>query len=134
MMQHSRTQGLLPIVFFSFAILTLSSEWASAQSAPSAAPGFFLNNPHPAFPWHYPPANQAQVLGETETPPRSVVIPMEVAQPGSQPPTVEWQQVTLPGYQVTETTAGFIVHGHWGVRPMGNVYYWRWVPTYFRSK
>jgi|SRR2546422_1785727 len=133
-MRRLRADNLL--IVLSMAILPLSSEWAFAQSVPGADPNFFSNNPHPAMPWHSPWAlsNQGLVLREIEVPSRSVVIPMEVVQPGSLPSTIEWQEVTLPGYRVTEKVNGFTVQGHWEVRPHGSAYYWTWVPTHFRSK
>jgi hypothetical protein len=68
-----------------------------------------------------------------EMPARKVVLPMEVAEPGSSA-AVQLREVTLPGYRVTETTGGWVVHGHWGVEPAGSTYYWTWRPTYFVGK
>ena len=76
----------------------------------------------------------APVLRVVAIPPLTTVIPMQAAQPGSLPPTIEAQQVTLPGYLVTEMTTGYLVHGHWGVRPVGNAYYWTYFPTNFVRK
>lgn len=138
-MQHRRAYRLVVVVLASLALLLGGSEWAFAQGAPSADETFFLNNPHPAFPWAYPWALSAAssrglVLRDLEVPPRSMSLPVEVVQPGSLPPTIEWQQVTLPGYRVTEHVNGFTVHGHWTVSLRGNAYYPTWVPTHFRSK
>lgn len=94
-----------------------------------------FNDSHPAQPWdRFNPGAYGLPVGDFEVPPRTVVIPMEVVQPGSLPSTTELQAVTLPGYRVTETTTGFIVHEHWGVRPVGEIYYWTLIPTSFRAK
>jgi hypothetical protein len=92
-----------------------------------------LNNPHPALPWGGPWMSMG-TLRVIEVPARAVVLPMEAAEPGSPPGAAELRQVTLPGYLVTETTWGWVVHGHWGVQPAGSTYYWTWRPTYFVGK
>ncbi|MGH7324158.1 MAG: hypothetical protein ACREJ9_05860 [Candidatus Rokuibacteriota bacterium] len=91
-----------------------------------------LNNSHVTQPWDL--FHRGLVVRELHVLPRTVVIPIETAQPGSLPSTIELQQVTLPAYRVTETVGGFIVHDHWEVRPVGNAYYWTFVPTHFRRK
>lgn len=116
---------------FALTIVAVGANGASAQSVPSVVPS--VDNPHPAFPWSYPTAlatNQPAVRS-FEVPPRTVILPM--VQPDSVP-SITTQLVTLPGYRVTETAAGFIVHGHWGVQPTGAAYAWTWVPTYFKRK
>jgi hypothetical protein len=94
-----------------------------------------FNDSHPAQPWdRFHVGTVGLPIGDFEVPARSVVIPIEVVHPGSLPSTAEPREVTLPGYRVTETTTGFIVHEHWGVRPVGNIYQWTLIPTYFRAK
>lgn len=91
-----------------------------------------LNNSHVTQPWDL--FHGGLVVREYQVLPRTVVLPMEAVEPGSLPSTIEWQQVTLPGYRVTETVGGFIVHDHWEVRPVGTAYYWTFVPAHFRRK
>jgi hypothetical protein len=93
-----------------------------------------FNDPHPALPWHEPWTGMDPTVRVIEVPARTVVLPMEAAEPGSSPGSVALRQVTLPGYRVTETTRGWVVHAHWGVQPAGSVYYWTWRPTYFVGK
>jgi hypothetical protein len=93
-----------------------------------------LNNHHPAEPWGAPWMTMDPAVRVIEVPARTVALPMQAAEPGSSPGAVELRQVTLPGYRVTETTRGWIVHAHWGVQPAGNIYYWTWRPTYFVGK
>jgi hypothetical protein len=88
-----------------------------------------FNNAHPAQPW----SAWNPVLGEFVVAARIVVVPMAVASSGAGP-IVAWQTVMLPGYRVTETSSGYIVHEHWGVEPVGDVYYWAWRPTYYVAK
>jgi hypothetical protein len=91
-----------------------------------------LNNSHVTQPWDF--FHTGLVVRELQVLPRMIVVPMEAAQPGSLPSTLELQQVTLPGFRVTETVAGYIVDEHWEVRAVGSAYYWTFVPTHFRSK
>lgn len=92
-----------------------------------------FNDPYPTQPWNALTGAGA-VVREFLVPARSVTVPMEVAMPGSLPPVIANRVVTLPGYRVTETTAGFLVHEHWGVEPRGGAYYWTLRPTYFQSR
>jgi hypothetical protein len=112
--------------------VAVAAAGASAQGVPSVVPS--VSNPHPAFPWFYPTAlaTNEPTVRSFEVPPRVVTLPM--TQPDFTPSTIMTQEVTLPGYRVTETAAGFIVHGHWGVQPTGAAYAWTWVPTYFKRK
>lgn len=88
-----------------------------------------FNNVHPAQPWSvWNPVPREFVVAA-----RVVVVPMAVVQPGSLP-TIEWRTVILPGYRVTETKRGYVVHEHWGVEPVGNAYAWAWRPTYYIAK
>jgi hypothetical protein len=93
-----------------------------------------FNNPHPALPWAGPWMGIDLPVRVVEMPARTVVLPMDAAQPGSPPSAVQWRAVTLPGYTVTETVRGWVVHEHWGVEPAGEVYHWAWRPTYFVAK
>ncbi|MGH7307354.1 MAG: hypothetical protein ACREK6_01525 [Candidatus Rokuibacteriota bacterium] len=89
-----------------------------------------FNNAHPAQPW----SQWNRVVRELVVAPRIVVVPMVVPPSGSWPATVVWQTVMLPAYRVTETSYGYLVHEHWGVEPIGRLYYWAWRPTYYVSK
>jgi hypothetical protein len=89
----------------------------------------FGTSPHPFN--NVPPWAPNSILGTYQVPPQTVVLPMETAQPGSLPPIIEVQPVTLPGYTVTETARGYMVHAHWGVRQVGTAYYWTYFPAYF---
>lgn len=116
------------------------------QPNPGALPGTTLpdpfgnaphpfNNSHPLQPWDpWLWGGQGRPIAEHLVPERTVVIPMEVPQAGSLPSFYGPVPVTLPSYRVTETTAGFVIHGHWGVEPRNGVYYWTWRPTNFRGK
>lgn len=107
-----------------------------AALSPSSTAVPFGNDPHPFNNFHMrqPWSVWGYTLREFVVAQRVVVVPMEVAQPGSLPPMIEWQTVTLPGYGVRETTRGFIVQEHWGLETRGNAYYWTWKPTQYRSK
>jgi hypothetical protein len=93
-----------------------------------------FNNPHPALPWAGPWKGIDVPVRVIEVPARTVVLPMVAAEPGSPTGAVELREVTLPGYVVTETTRGWVVHEHWGVEPADSVYRWTWRPTYFVAK
>ncbi len=89
-----------------------------------------FNNAHPAQPW----SGWNHVVREFVVAARIVIVPMAVASSGAGPPTAVWQTLMLPGYRVTETSYGYTVHEHWGVEPVGSVYYWAWRPTYYVAK
>lgn len=94
-----------------------------------------FNDPHPAQPWNSLTATGGGVpVREFVVPSRTVILPMELAMPGGLAPVLAQQTVTIPEYQVTETTLGFVVHEHWGVEPRGSAFYWTWRPTYFQRK
>jgi hypothetical protein len=126
------------------ALLLLVAAPAGAQigvpNAPFVAPGPLpepfgprphpFNDPHPVEPW----SPFDRVVRVFQVPARTVVVPMDAAEPATPSAAVEWQQVTLPSYQVTETLKGWLVHNHWGVAPVGNAFYWTWRPTYFVAK
>jgi len=89
-----------------------------------------FNNFHPRQPWSV----WDYVLREFVVAARVVVVPMAVVQSGSPPSTIAWRTVMLPGYRVTETKRGYVVHEHWGVEPVGNAYAWAWRPTSYVPK
>lgn len=97
-----------------------------SPATPFGADPHPFNNVHPAQPWSV----WNRVLREFVVSPRVVVVPMAVVQSRSLPSTVEWRTVILPGYRVTETNHGYLVHEHWGVEPVGNAYAWVWRPAY----
>jgi hypothetical protein len=70
--------------------------------------------------------------------PRTEEKPPEQAAPSEGPPPsprVVHQQVTVPGYYVRETTAGFYYPERWAVEQAApNVYRWRPVPAQFIPK
>lgn len=86
----------------------------------------FGKSPHPLNNVLWP-----RIMATYQVPPVTAVIPMETAQPGSLPPAIEVKAVTLPGYAVTEMVGGYLVHEHWGVRQVGNAYYWTYFPANF---
>ena len=57
-------------------------------------------------------------------------LPIEVVQPGSLPPLIEYRDVTLPGYRITEMIGGYLYHAHWGMAPTNGVYY----PTFYPQR
>jgi len=61
---------------------------------------------------------------------RTAWLPVEVVQPGSLPPLIEYRSVTLPGYRITEMFGGYVYHAHWGMTPTNGVYY----PTFFPQR
>lgn len=83
-----------------------------------------FNNAHLAQPWSvWNPA-----IREFVVPARVLVVPLAVLEAGGWP-AIEWRTVTLPGYRVTETRYGYVVHAHWGVEPVGHAYAWAWRPV-----
>lgn len=128
--------------------VALLATWGTAQAqigvpnTPLVPPGQplpppFGSQPHP-FNDSYPtqPWDRSYVgafglpVRDVEVPARTVVVPVQAASGTS----AIRQELTVPGYLVTETTTGYIVHEHWGLQPMGNVYYWTLIPTYFKPK
>jgi len=75
-------------------------------------------------------AGWAPVLRIIDVPPRTAWLPVEVVQPGSLPPIVEYRTVTLPGQRITVMTTGYLYHAHWGMAPTNGVYY----PTFFPQR
>ncbi len=83
----------------------------------------FGNDPHPFNnlpPW-------SPVVRILEVAAQTTWLPVEVVQPGSLPPIIEYRSVTLPGYRITEMVGGYISQAHWGMAPTNGVYY----PTFF---
>ena len=90
----------------------------------------FGRDPHPFNnlpPW-------SPVVRVLEVSPQLAVLPVEVVQPGSLPPLVEYRQVTLPGYRITEMTGGYVYHAHWGMASTNGVYYLTFFPQRFVPK
>jgi hypothetical protein len=89
-------------------------------------------NPHPVLPWAAPWSWRllrpyGDVVQIVDVAPRFVEVPTEVPR--------EPRAVVVPGYRVTETTLGYWVHPHWGLRPSGEgVYLWTWIAGYFWPK
>jgi hypothetical protein len=83
----------------------------------------FGNDPHP---FNNVPG-WSPVMRVLDVSAQMVWLPVEVVQPGSLPPLVEYRQVTLPGYRITEMFGGYVYHAHWGMAPTNGVYY----PTFF---
>lgn len=90
----------------------------------------FGNDPHP---FNNVPG-WAPVMRVIDVSARMLWLPVEVVQPGSLPPLVEYRQVTLPGYRITEMTGGYVYHAHWGMAPTNGVYYPTFFPLRFISK
>ena len=75
-------------------------------------------------------AGWAPVIRIIDVPPRTAWLLVEVVQPGSLPPIVEYRTVTLPGQRITVMTTGYLYHAHWGMAPTNGVYY----PTFFPQR
>ena len=89
----------------------------------------FGNDPHP-----FNNSGWAPFIRVIEVPPRLVVLPVEVVQPGSLPPIIAYRQVTLPSYRITELIGGYIYDAHWGMAPTNGVYYPTFYPRRFVPK
>ena len=94
--------------------------------APNSTAQPFGQDPHPFnnVPGWSPVMRVFDIFAQTAW------LPVEVVQPGSLPPIIEYRVVTLPGYRVTETFGGYIYHAHWGMAPTNGVYY----PTFFPQR
>ena len=82
--------------------------------------------PGPPPPPDQPPAGVEGEARHEEGPP---------APPATPAPQVLRQDVTIPGYYVRETTAGFHYPDRWMIEPAGpNLYRWRQIPPQFVPK
>ena len=116
------------------AALLLGASTADAQLGnvnpvalpPNSTAQPFGNDPHP---FNNVPG-WSPVIRVFDVSARMLSLPVEVVQPGSLPPIIEYRSVTLPGYRITETFGGYIYHAHWGMAPTNGVYY----PTFFPQR
>ena len=116
------------------AALLLGASTADAQLGnvnpvalpPNSTAQPFGNDPHP---FNNVPG-WSPVIRVFDVSARMVSLPVEVVQPGSLPPIIEYRSVTLPGYRITEMFGGYIYHAHWGMAPTNGVYY----PTFFPQR
>lgn len=96
--------------------------------------------PYPTEPWNlYNPWSRA-ALGDLvryiEIPAQTIVVTVAVVPPAASLP-VEWRptEVTIPGYSVAETTAGFVLPARWTLEQLhAGMYQWRLLPAEFRRK
>jgi hypothetical protein len=116
---------------------------AAAQPSPTAAP-------HPNMPWNYynpagqvvryiqVPAQQVEIDGPASAPAPEAASDSDKQSDEQKPPpapTAQKQVVEIPGYTVTETTAGFIYPERWTLQPTGGGgYQWVRLPQEFRRK
>ncbi len=132
------------------AALGLTAGVAAAQPSPTAAP-------HPNHPWSlYNP--QGQVIRYIQVPPQQVAIdvpappapaaastetpaegdkPAEADRPAEtpRPPQPQRQVLEIPGYIVTETTAGYIYPERWTLqRTAAGGLTWVRLPAQFQRK
>ena len=87
---------------------------------PNDSPNPF-NNPFPLSPNSQPSEGRVAPGGQpvrvTEIPGQWVYSWQYVPAPGNVSGSCEWQMVWMPGYTVTETTAGFMFSSRWVPRP-----------------
>ena len=113
---------------------------AAQPAPPSAQPAPPPAAPAPSTAQPAPPAAQP-------TPPAAVPAPPSAAGDAKPPedtaagesvpatPQIVYQQVTVPGYYVRETTAGFHYPDRWMIEQVGpNTYSWRPLPAQFVPK
>jgi hypothetical protein len=109
-----------------------------SQGLPFGSTPHFLNNPHPGLPWgdaSRGPQDFGAVVRQWVVPDRTVTLDVVVPQPGSLPPTLERVTVVIPGYQVTETTRGYVLPARWTVVPGGVTgYQWQLLPGSFELR
>jgi hypothetical protein len=113
----------------------------TAQAAPPTA------QPTPPTTQPVPPTAQAAPPTAQAMPPAAVPTPLSGAgdakppedaaagESAPAPPQIVYQQVTVPGYYVRETTAGFHYPERWMIEQVGpNTYSWRPLPAQFVPK
>jgi hypothetical protein len=150
------TRRPLPWSLVGLALVVLPSA-ALAQVSPTSPP-------HPTFPWGLGLATpQGQLIRYIYVPPEAIsleyqapgaIAPPAPAEPEQTPaggeakpdeggpaqstppaPQILRQDITIPGYYVRETTAGFHYPERWTVEPAGpNLYRWRQIPPQFVPK
>ena len=101
--------------------------------------------PHPVQPWNYYKQEwwqkrlqgAGQAVGYHEVPPQAVTVLVPGPGPAvdSLPLDYQEQTVVIPGYDITETTTGYVYPEHWTLEePGAGVYQWRLLPAEFRRK
>ncbi len=103
----------------------------SRETIPFTDEPHSLNNAHPML----PSAGLGYVVQYLQVPAQQVELQVYVPGAGSFSGGLEPQTVEIPGYVVTETTAGYIYPQRWGLQQVtAGVYQWVALPQQFQPK
>ncbi len=100
----------------------------SRETVPFGDEPHSLNNAHPML----PNAGLGYAVRQVWVPAQPIAIQVYVPAPEGVPATYQTQFAQVPGFYVTETTAGYLYPERWVIDQLNvGVYQWRKVPAQF---
>ena len=100
----------------------------SRETVPFGDEPHSLNNAHPML----PNAGLGYAVSQVWVPAQPIAIQVYVPAPEGVPATYQTQFAQVPGFYVTETTAGYLYPERWVIDQLNvGVYQWRKVPAQF---